>query len=108
MPAIESSALSFFSLAAAAVVQIAHESLNITVNEGDSVTFNCTIRSGNDVPVWIINDKTYAVGVDLPTRHASINQMLTVMIVNLSDVGTTYQCDVAEFRSGIVTLIVEG
>ena len=80
----------------------------ITVQEGESATFNCTVSGNNEPPFWWIAGVAYPV-IDLPARHSfnSLLQQLTVSNVSLSDNGTTYQCGLfPQLLSDTATLIV--
>ena len=79
--------------------------MSLTVAEGDSATFNCTITDSTDALDWII-DGSYYSSEGLPPRHSYLNSMLTVSNVNVSDNGTTYQCVLIPFESDVATLTV--
>ena len=86
-------------------IQLASGPQDVSVNEGGSTSLNCTFTGTRDVPDWIINGVTYSSS-SLPPRHSWFNQRLTIINVNMSDNGTTYQCVVIPIFSGIATLTV--
>ena len=78
---------------------------DVTVREGESATFNCTVSGSSDTPSWIIDGVTYTSS-QLPPRHSYLRPQLRVSNVNISDNGTTYQCLVIPVLSDIATLTV--
>ena len=98
--------ISFINWTATSAVQIINGPQNITVREGNSATFNCTISRTTEVPYWYIDGTIYTRD-DLPPRHSYLNQVLTVNNVSILDNGTTYQCGVIPSPvSAIATLTV--
>ena len=81
------------------------EPQDITVYKGESVQFDCDYTGTFDFPLWFIDGIGYPFN-GLPDRCLYRNQILTMVDVELSDSGKTFQCSFIEPSSRIATLTV--
>jgi hypothetical protein len=89
-------------------VTITNGPQDITVYEGATAMFPCSIVGAASVPFWYIDDSRYDFR-SLPDRHSFSleNKTLIVSEVKISDNGTAYKCSVfvATSNPGVLTVI---
>lgn len=94
---------------AMSAIVITQEPQDLTVYEGESVSFSCLYYGTNEHPIWYINGLSYPIQglwLGLPERHIYFNQTMTVRDVDSSNNGTTYRCSFYSVTSQTATLTV--